>query len=566
MPAWKALAAAAFLNALLALDLPAVEGSGVSWLRASPDGLLLLAAAGLSAAVPRRWNRPLIPALAGAALGLRLFRTADLFVPLVFSRPFNLYLDLPRLPDLLANFRQTSPPTALAAAALGAAAALAALGWGVWRALAVVHRAAGRSRAARGALLAFGAALGLAIAAERLAPAAFPFAAPAILPRVAEEARFILDLDRTRLRHREAIAVAVRSTDEAPCDLKRLSGASVFIFVIESYGEVALTDPRFTGRVLPAAEAAERSLREAGFLVAAGALSSPTFGGSSWLAHATLDSGVRLECQLRYALLFDSGAPTLAAIYRRAGYRTVRAMPGTLTPWPAGDFFRYHATYIAPDFGYRGPEFSWNPVPDQFVLDWIDRREIRPAAGPLLVEFILGDSHAPWDVLPPRITPWERIGDGRVFLEAPPVRFPTSWTALAAATDAYGALIAHEIELVSEFIRRALPEGALAVIVGDHAPCRELLGEGASRSVPVHIASRRADLLAPFLAAGFRSGMIPGAGEPRAGLEALFRLLTAGMSLGRGEGEIDPPPSPREALWASSRSSTTAATPSSPSP
>jgi hypothetical protein len=281
---------------------------------------------------------------------------------------------------------------------------------------------------------------------------------------------------------------------------------------------------------VPAIRAAEAGLRAAGFETASAFLASPTFGGRSWLAHGTLESGIRIADQLRYDLLFESDLVPLAGIFNRAGYRTVRAMPGTLWPWPAGALFRYDRTWIAPDFEYRGPPFAWAPMPDQYVLDRIYRNEIQTADRPLLVEFILSGSHAPWDVQPPYIADWSRIGDGSVYRELEPVIFPTSWTELSQASAAYSASIAHEIRLLEDFIRGFVPDGALAIILGDHQPCRELIGSGRSWSVPVHVVSRRADLVDRFLAAGFSAGMVPDQPEPHPGLESLFRELTEGMS------------------------------------
>lgn len=559
---WEVLAAIAFLNGLLALDFPAGENPAASLFRAAPDALAALACAGLASRAPSPWSRRLLVPLAALVLGLRLFRSADLLVPLVFNRPFNLYLDAPRLPDLLANFGLTRPAAGLLAAGGGALAAAAALAWTVWRALAAVEEGLAAAGAARRAALAAGAALGLAVAGAHLGPEPFRLAAPGILPRVAEEARFILDLDQTRAGHREAIARAAARTRAAPADLARLRGATVLIFVVESYGESAFSDPRFATAVRRAAAAAERRLQAAGRRALSGYFASPTFGGSSWLAHGTLESGVRLACELRHGLLLEADFVPLAEIYNRAGYRTVRAMPGTLWPWPAGAVFRYQRTYIAPDFGYRGPAFSWNPVPDQFALDWIDRREIRTADRPLLAEFILGDSHAPWDVLPPRVAPWELIGDGRGFERLPPRRFPTSWTALAEAAEAYGEFIAHELELIAEFICRALPEEGLAVILGDHQPCRELLGAEPSHAVPVHLVSGRADLLEAIGGGDFIPGMAPGPPPPHPGLERLFSLLTAGLSAG----QVEPVRRRKETPWPSNKSWSMPATGSSPSP
>src|SRR6185436_11432802 len=53
-------------------------------------------------------------------------------------------------------------------------------------------------------------------------------------------------------------------------------------------------------------------------------LTSPTFGAISWLAHATLQSGLWVDSQPRYDLLVTSPRLTLSRLFQRAGSRTPR--------------------------------------------------------------------------------------------------------------------------------------------------------------------------------------------------------------------------------------------------
>jgi hypothetical protein len=284
--------------------------------------------------------------------------------------------------------------------------------------------------------------------------------------------------------------------------------------------------------VLPAARAAETELRSAGFQTASGYLTSPTFGGGSWLSHATLASGVRIASEIEHELLLASDLVPLAEYFNRAGYRTVRAMPGTLWPWPQGAFYRYGQSVHAPDFGYRGPPFGFSPMPDQFVLDWMGRRVIRGSgSGPLFAEVILTGSHAAFDIQAPYLDDWEQIGDGSVFQALPPVHFPVSWTELAQASEAYSVAIVLEIRIVTEFIRRFLDGPQLVIIVGDHQPAVELTGENQPWSVPVHVVSRKADFIREFTRRGLTPGMVPDQPLPHPGMETLFWDVLEGFSI-----------------------------------
>ena len=69
---------------------------------------------------------------------------------------------------------------------------------------------------------------------------------------------------------------------------------------VESYGRVAVQDSSFSPRIDAVLERGTAQLRAAGFSSRSAFLTSPTFGGLSWLAHSTLQSGVTVDGQRRY--------------------------------------------------------------------------------------------------------------------------------------------------------------------------------------------------------------------------------------------------------------------------
>jgi hypothetical protein len=273
-------------------------------------------------------------------------------------------------------------------------------------------------------------------------------------------------------------------------------------------------------------------LRSAGFGIASAYLASPTFGGGSWLAHATLASGIRIDSQIDHDLLLASGLTPLAEYFNRAGYHTLRAMPATQAPWPQGEFYSYGQSVLKGDFGYRGPAFGFSPMPDQFVLDWIGRQVIRGASAPLFVEAILTGSHAAFDRQAPYVEDWDRIGDGAVFSGIPPVLFPVAWTDLSQASAAYRAAIAHVVLVCKEFVQRFIDGPDLVMILGDHQPAVELIGEGQPWSVPVHVISRNPQVIAEFRRRGYSPGLEPRQPPPHPGLETLFWDIIEGFSSG----------------------------------
>ena len=50
-------------------------------------------------------------------------------------------------------------------------------------------------------------------------------------------------------------------------------------------------------------------------------------------------------------------------------------MPAATQPWPEGEFFGFDRYYDAETLGYRGPKFSYAPMPDQYTLATFQRLE-----------------------------------------------------------------------------------------------------------------------------------------------------------------------------------------------
>jgi hypothetical protein len=270
---------------------------------------------------------------------------------------------------------------------------------------------------------------------------------------------------------------------------------------------------------------AERKLQNRGYKIASNFLRSPTFGGASWLANGELDGGVRITGQLRYDLLLTSPVQPIAEYFNRAGYRTVRVMPGTLWPWPAGEFYKYRKKYYAFDFDYRGPGFGWAPMPDQYAIDTVYRAEIQRRRQPLFIEFILVSSHAPFNRQPQYIPDWAAIGDGAIYRRQKPVEFPVSWPQLENASEAYVTSIIYDFKVLVEFLAQMIDDHALIIILGDHQPNLRITGENQPWSVPVHIITRNPDFIGPFIHRGYTPGLIPSQPLPHQDIASLLWIL-----------------------------------------
>ncbi|HET9068350.1 MAG TPA: sulfatase, partial [Amaricoccus sp.] len=311
-------AALAVLVLHLLLVLPPAPGglAPTALLRLSlelPVAILLLLA------FPYRPTRALVTAFLAATTALKL---ADLATETAFRRPFNPVLDA----DLVAAaWRLTSGalgwPAALAtAAALIAALALATLAaW--WATGRIARLAPSRGRAL------------LALAAALLALAPLPAPTARLALAHAEAAR---QAQSDLARFRAEAAADPYAARPPSAILPALAGADVLVVFVESYGRSALENPLYAPTVRAALADADARLAAAGLSARSGYLTAPMVGGQSWLAHASVLSGLAISDQGRYRALLSSPRRTLLHLARAAGWETAAVMPAITLAWPEG--------------------------------------------------------------------------------------------------------------------------------------------------------------------------------------------------------------------------------------
>ncbi|MEE9532487.1 MAG: sulfatase-like hydrolase/transferase [Syntrophobacteria bacterium] len=527
LPTLCFLLAWAFLNVLVNLNYPAQEPHRLALLLPSPEVAVLLTA--LCAAV---WLRmPFHPAvyfpLTALLIFFRLFRIGDVLMPMYFNRAFNLYIDSKYVPDLMHLLYYTVSLEAFIGYIGLGVALFTAVVWGVWRSFKTIHYylAVRRQRHVFVGLTSVLLGLSLFLHPGQTDERSGVFA-KGFFHRVVEEFDFILHVHGYRTQNLNAIRLASTNADQAPTSLDKLRGANVYVFFVESYGHTVFTDPRHFSMIAPVFESFEQGLEAHGFAVYSNFLTSPTYGGTSWLAHGTLASGVKLPNQMRYNLLVTSKVKTIAHYFNKAGYRTVSAMPGTTWPWPEGAFFGYQKKYYAWHFDYKGPSYGWSPMPDQYVLDYVNRQEIQQRTKPLFIEFVLVSSHAPFHRQPPYLEDWSQVGDGSIFHEKEIITFPIVWPDLSNAAEAYITSIIYEVKVLKAHLEQHIKDDALIIILGDHQPNVQITGENRPWSVPIHIISRNRYFLEPFAARGYTPGIIPRQPLPHPGMETfLYNLI-----------------------------------------
>jgi len=517
LPAWV------FLHGLMNLKWPSSEPLWPDAFRLSPEIVALLALLGLIGLRKRPVSGWTLTAMTATVVLLRLFQFGEAITITYLNRQLNLYADPFLLPDLL-NLLQRSLISAHPLVYTGLALAAVSI---LWIAIHRSLRASAAFLSTSGGRRVFGGILAtLLIAAGGLhSTVGTGLFGPTVVGRVAEEVETLLNLPDERRRIRRAVAQADRTCSPP---LAALEKRDVYLIFIESYGHAAYAKPALFTRLRPDLEKFEAALTAGGFAVVSGFFSAPTYGGASWLSHATVAAGIHVNNQLRYDLLMESDAIPLAAYFNAAGYRTVHVMPGTLWPWPQGEFFAFQEKFYYRHFDYRGPALGWSPMPDQFVFDAVDRRVIASSRQPLFIEFVLTSVHAPFHRLPPYLTDWATIKDGRIYARTEIRHYPIVWPDLSNAATAYTDALKYDFAVLAGFLQRIARGEALVLVLGDHQPARQLTGPNQPWSVPVHAVSRNDRLLQPWIAAGFTPGVIPSQPSPHEGMESLRTILLRG--------------------------------------
>ncbi len=313
--------------------------------------------------------------------------------------------------------------------------------------------------------------------------------------------------------------------------LTGLRGKDVIVAFVESYGRVALQDPALSAHLTPVLDAGTSRLRAAGYSSQSAFLTSPTLGGASWLAHATLQSGLWVDDQRRYDHLVASDRSTLSDAFKRAGWRTVGDVPSNDQDWPQGTtFYHYDQIYDARNVGYAGPRFSYASMPDQYTLSAFHSLELAQRnRAPVMAEIDLVSSHTPWAPLPQMID-WGKVGNGSVF-DAMPGQGDSPdvvWRDPSRVRTAYGQSIDYSLSTLISFVETYRDDDLVLVILGDHQPATMVSGAGASHDVPITVIAHDPAVTDRISGWGWQAGMTPGPDAPVWPMDAFRdRFLTA---------------------------------------
>src|SRR5271167_3003218 len=506
---------------------PVTHGLTAEWRPSEELAFLLFLVAVAAVARPQIVDSRLAARILAVIVGaMAVLNLVDAATPTLLGRDLNLYWDLPHLPSLFGLAGQAAGTWRMLGAAAVLFGAIFLLTAGIYRIWREVLPVLTDRRIALG----FAVLIGMALNVTAFMPA--------------EERPLATGLGLDLFRQTVAVAqgqlaasggggpyaAALAAPAPPRSDLAGLKQRDVYLVYLESYGTIVFDTPEFLATLGQSLTQFERSLHAAGYTIASNRLVSPTFGGGSWLAHATLASGVRLDDPVLHNLLLDSGRKLLPAYFKDAGWRTVDIAPGIKAPSArATAAWGFDREIFASELDYRGPSFGWFAIPDQFTLD--RAATIRSALGPappVFTQLILVSSHIPFSPVPPYLADWD---DSGTFASVPAAvmeevwRQP-DWSRLAPK---YLDSLRYDFAVLGGWLTRRLSGDGLVILLGDHQPPAIVGGQPQPPwTVPIHVLSRDPDLVAPFVAEGYVLGIFPNQAPPHPGMETfLARFLAA---------------------------------------
>ncbi|MFB7883876.1 CDP-alcohol phosphatidyltransferase [Microbacterium sp. NPDC056057] len=454
-----------------------------------------------------------------AALGIH-------FVPLDWLQLGDAY-------GVVASAIGPGPASAVFTAAVALIVAVGfAAGWAALRVDAALRRRGDRGRTVLAAVTAAWIVMAAVAPPLRIQD---PVAAAASATSVGSAVSRTLSALETRARVSSDVADDPFAAVPAPELLTALQGKDVLFVFVESYGRVALEGDGISDGVNGVLRRGDETLRSDGYATRSAWLTSPTYGGVSWLAHSTLQTGVWVDSQAVYDLVVRTDRLTLSAAFGRAGWYTVSDVPSNRHPWDVGtSFYHYDTLLDATNVGYRGPSFGYARIPDQYTLKHFADQVLAPSDRPVMAELDLVSSHTPWAPLP-ELVPWGEVGDGSIYDDQPARSQQAGevWKDPKTVQRYYGKSVEYTLGSMLSFLENVDDPNLVVVMLGDHQPAAIVSGEGASRDVPISIIAKDPAVFDAIADWNWSAGLRPSDASPVWRMDAFRdRFFTAYGSAG----------------------------------
>jgi phosphatidylglycerophosphate synthase len=503
----------------------------VAFVRIPVEGLALVAVAVVLPAWPRR----IVAAVAGILFGLlTLIKILNIGFYAEIGRAFNPVLDWGDISPAVGVVRDAIGDTrtniAIVAVCLGLILVIGAI---TASAIHITTVAARHRHATVRALAALTAVWALCAGLSLQLVRGFQVGSASAAGLVVDQVRDT----QTALRDQHLFEQALHSSDpeaSVPASdlLTGLRGKDVIIAFVESYGQVAIQGTSFSPGVDAFLRRSAASLARAGWSTQSAWITSPNFGGISWLAHSTLQSGLWVATEQRYAELVSSSRFTLSDAFNKAGWRTVSDAPSDEYIWlPGTSFYHWDKLYNRRNVGYHGPTFSYASMPDEYTLAAFQRLELTPGHKPVMAEIDLVSSHTPWAPLPVMV-PWSKVGNGSIF-DPMPARGENPLSILGSASkerQAFGKSIQYSMQALTSWVTELNDPNLVLILLGDEQPGAPISSPGASHAVPISIVARDPSVFRQIASWHWQDGLLPVPSAPLERMDAFRNQFLGAFS------------------------------------
>jgi phosphatidylglycerophosphate synthase len=513
-----------------------------------PAELLVLAAVAI---LLPPWPRRIVAAVAGILFGLlTLVKILNATFYLEIGRAFNPvfgWLDIPPAVGVVrATVGSTRTTIALVALCLGLILLVGAITAATIHLTTVAARHRRDTVRALAALTAVWAlCAGLSLQLVPGSPVASTSAAGLVVAQVRSTQGALRDQRRFELALRRPDPEASVPASDL---LTGLRGKDVIFDFIESYGQAAVQGTSFSRGVDAVLRQSAASLARSGWSTRSAWITSPGFGGISQLAHSTLQSGLWVNTELRYADLVASHRFTLSDAFGKAGWRTVSDSPEDDPVWPPGTrFYHFDKIYNRFNVDYHGPAFSYASMPDQYTYAALQRNELTPGHKPLMAEIDTVSSHTPWAPLPTMV-PWNKVGDGSIF-DPMPARSEspiTVWRNDSTVRQFFGRSLQYSLETLTSWVTELHDPNLVLIMLGDEQPGSPITRPGASHEVPISIVARDPSVFKKIASWHWQDGLIPGHSAPRELMNAFRNQFLGAFSTPSSQAASDHGPAAPE--------------------
>ncbi len=325
-----------------------------------------------------------------------------------------------------------------------------------------------------------------------------------------------------------------------------LKRPTLLVFVVESYGQILMEAEKYKGWK-STVEGYQTALSDHGYTMRSKVFRAPVFGGSSWLANASILCRFMISTEKTFISLFQTQTRCAPRPFNDGGYESVFAASNTTSiNEEYSTRFPFDIFYPRDELGYKGPRISWSYMPDQYVIDVVERRVLRKKSDkPRFVYYKLTSSHHPWDTIPPYIADWDRIGDGSVYDEVEMLRYPgNEFLGGKFYNEGYLSSVEYSMETIVGYLNQ-MPKDReiLAVILGDHQPRRPVADMDTDPwTIPLHVVSRDHELIERFTRVGYSKGLATQTPKVVPGLDKIIgHLFTVLNDVSHVESDTAPP-------------------------